>query len=83
MNTYPENPPEDLICECGRQLPCRHCESGGEGSGASPCSPDRVPEADRKMIFHTCQKLNAVLGLNEQEFEWLASLGAEVPKANA
>lgn len=22
---YPENPPEDLICECGRHLPCRHC----------------------------------------------------------
>lgn len=24
--TYPENPQEDLICECGRHLPCRHCE---------------------------------------------------------
>jgi hypothetical protein len=39
MNTYPENPPEDLICECGRHLPCRHCPPEGEGLGASPCSP--------------------------------------------
>ena len=26
MNTYPDNQPEDLICKCGRHLPCRHCE---------------------------------------------------------
>lgn len=42
------------------------------------CSPDRVPNEDRKIIFHVCQKLNAVLGLNDQELSWLASLGAEI-----
>jgi len=44
MNTYPENPPEDLICKCGRHLPCRHCEPSGEGLGASACSPVPVLE---------------------------------------
>ena len=39
MNAYPENPPEDLICECGHHLPSRHCDPSGEGLGASPCSP--------------------------------------------
>jgi len=42
------------------------------------CSPDRVPATDRKMIFHICQKLNMVLGLNEQELKWLATLGADL-----
>ena len=45
-------------------------------------SPDRVPEADRKMIFRVCQKLAVVLGLNAQEQAWLESLGATFPKAN-
>jgi hypothetical protein len=48
---------------------------------ASYGSADRVPEADRKMIFHVCQKLAVVLGLNIQEQAWLESLGATFPKA--
>jgi len=43
---------------------------------------DRVPEADRKMIFHVCRKLAVVLGLNTQEQAWLESLGATFPTAN-
>ena len=43
---------------------------------------DRVPEADRKMIFHVCRKLAVVLGLNAQEQAWLESLGATFPKPN-
>lgn len=31
----------------------------------------------RRMIFHIAFKLNTVLGLNEQEQEWLESLGAK------
>lgn len=32
MNSiYPDNPPEDLICKCGRHLPCRHCEPEEDG----------------------------------------------------
>jgi hypothetical protein len=50
--------------------------------GGATGSPDRVPEADRKMIFHVCQKLAVVLGLNAQEQAWLESLGATFPKAN-
>jgi hypothetical protein len=42
MKTYPDNSPEDLICECGRHLPCRHCEPSGDGLGASTCSLDGV-----------------------------------------
>ena len=52
-------------------------------TGPSDCSPDRVPESDRNMIFHVCQKLAVVLGLNAQEQAWLESLGATFPKANA
>lgn len=35
------------------------------------------------MIFHVCQKLAVVLGLNAQEQAWLESLGATFPKPNA
>jgi hypothetical protein len=48
--------------------------------GVATGSPDRVPEVDRKMIFHVCQKLAVVLGLNEQEKVWLESLGATFPE---
>jgi len=48
MNTYPENPPEDLICKCGRHLPCRHCEPSGEELGASACSRPSVCDKDSK-----------------------------------
>jgi hypothetical protein len=44
------------------------------------CSPDRVPEADRMMIFHVCKKLAIVVGLNSREREWLESLGATFSK---
>lgn len=30
----------------------------------------------KRMVFHIAQKLNMVLGLNEQEQVWLESLGA-------
>jgi hypothetical protein len=53
-----------------------------DGSSGPACSPDRVPEADRKMIFRVCQKLAVVLGLNAQEQAWLESLGATFPQAN-
>ena len=52
----------------------------GSMSLASSGSADRVPEADRKMIFHVCYKLAVVLGLNAQEQAWLESLGATFPK---
>ena len=52
-------------------------------TGPSDCSPNRVPESDRNMIFHVCQKLAVVLGLNAQEQAWLESLGANFSKANS
>jgi hypothetical protein len=55
-------------------------EAEAQKVGAANCS--LIPKRDREMIFRVCQKLNAVLGLNEQEKKWLASLGAEFPKAN-
>ncbi len=57
--------------------PASVCTSPGD------CSPDRVPESDRKMIFHVCQQLAVVLGLNAQERAWLESLGANVSETNA
>ena len=54
----------------------------GESSPAHGGSPDRVPEADRNMIFHVCRKLAVVLGLNAQEQAWLESLGATFLKPN-
>jgi len=37
-------------------------------------------ERRKEMIFHLAHKLNTVLGLNDQELEWLEELGAKVER---
>ncbi|HOF19431.1 MAG TPA: hypothetical protein PK082_11020 [Phycisphaerae bacterium] len=69
----PANAPRQPEPAAGDRLDAIVRQDGGE----------RVPEADRKMIFHVCQKLAVVLGLNAQEQAWLESLGATFPQTNA
>ena len=45
---------------------------------AEVCSLKESIEANKEMIFHISHKLNAVVGLNQQELDWLKTLGAEV-----
>jgi hypothetical protein len=50
--TYPDSPAEDLICKCGRHLPCRHCF---RGPGPEPKFPSR--EAYLEWCAEQCQKI--------------------------
>lgn len=50
MNTYPEHPLEDLLCECGRHLPCRHCSPDDEGFAAMKTKRSPISQAQREAM---------------------------------
>ena len=62
MNTYPENPPEDLICKCGRHLPCRHCDSGSEGIMTNHQKTMTIEQLITKVVTSKEEIENDILG---------------------